>query len=173
MARRWAVFCCCVMLMASGCRSAGGGDTVSEPVTTDFSCEADIRYRDMELKGTLSRSAAGTLALTFAKPDTLKGVTVQWDGEAVKASLYGLSFDLSPDVLPAGAVGNLMTDALDAVLRAPTTGTATENGVRWEGTGQNGDIALLWDPTDGSLLSLDIPTVPLAATFDGFQSTVT
>lgn len=111
------------------------------------------------------------MALTFSQPDTLKGITAQWNGDKVQASLYGLSFDLSPDTLPAGALGSVLTDALDAVLRAPTAGRLTEEGFCWEGTGQNGAITVLSDPQDGSLLSLEIPSVPLSATFDGFERT--
>lgn len=171
MTRRLAALGCCLVLFLSACRS-GGGDAPPDPITTDFSCEADIQYRDMQVKGTLSRSSAGTLSLTFSEPDTLKGITAQWNGDTVKASLYGLSFDLSPDTLPAGALGSVLTDALDAVLRTPAAGTLTEEGFCWEGSGQNGSIEVLSDPEDGSLLSLEIPSVPLTASFEGFKKTV-
>ena len=123
----------------------------------------------MTLKGTLTRTTAGTLSMTFSEPDTLKGVTAEWNGETVRASLYGLSFDLSPSTLPAGALGKVLTDALDAALRSPKDGALTEEGWRWEGTGQNGTVTILSDPDDGSLLSMEVPSVPLTASFSSFK----
>lgn len=166
--RAFVIFVGCVLIGLSACGTASGGSSSSNPVVSDFSCEADIRYQDMNLKGTLSRTTAGTLAMTFSEPETLKGITAEWNGETVSASLYGLSFDLSPDTLPTGALGKVLTDALDAALRAPGDGTLTEDGLRWEGTGQNGTITILSDPDDGSLLSMEVPSIPLTASFSDF-----
>ncbi len=172
MPRRLIALCC--VLVAGLCACRAGGDTATpDPVTTDFSCQADIRYRDMSIKGTLSRSNAGTLTLSFSQPDTLKGVSAQWTGDTVRATLHGLSFDLSPDTLPAGALGSVLIDALDAAVRAPTAGTLCDEGLRWEGSGKNGAITMLCDSQDGSLLSLEMPAVPLSASFTGFEKTVT
>lgn len=172
MARRLAGVCCgLLLLLLSACTAAS--QEPSPPVTTGFSCRADIRYKDMELTGTLSRSTAGTLQLTFSAPDTLDGVTVEWQGDRVTASLYGLSFDLSPDTLPAGALGAALTGALDAVWRAPGEGTLTDQGWRWEGSGENGGVILLADPADGSLLSMEMPAIPLSVSFADFELTPT
>lgn len=167
--RAFIIFASCALLGLCACGSAGGGSSSSDPVVSDFSCEADIHYQDMTLKGTLTRTTAGTLSMTFSEPDTLKGVTAEWNGETVRASLYGLSFDLSPSTLPAGALGKVLTDALDAALRSPKDGALTEEGWRWEGTGQNGTVTILSDPDDGSLLSMEVPSVPLTASFSSFK----
>ena len=141
MPRRLIALCC--VLVAGLCACRAGGDTATpDPVTTDFSCQADIRYRDMS-------------------------------GDTVRATLHGLSFDLSPDTLPAGALGSVLIDALDAAVRAPTAGTLCDEGLRWEGSGKNGAITMLCDSQDGSLLSLEMPAVPLSASFTGFEKTVT
>lgn len=171
--RAFVIFAGCALIGLSACGTAGGGSSSSDPVVSDFSCEADIHYQDMNLKGTLSRTTAGTLAMTFSEPETLKGITAEWNGDTVSASLYGLSFDLSPDTLPAGALGKVLTDALDTALRSPDDGTLTEEGWRWEGSGQNGTVTILSDPDDGSLLSMEVPSVPLTATFSGFTQSGT
>lgn len=171
MARRLVLLCCCIWLTLSGCQATT--EETKPPVTTGFSCEADIRYKDMELTGRLSRSTAGTMQLTFSAPDTLKGVTVEWQGDTVTASLYGLAFELSPDTLPAGALGKVLTDALDTVWRAPEEGTLTDAGWRWEGSAQNRSVTLLADPADGSLLSLEMAAIPLSVSFRNFETTPT
>lgn len=164
----------CAMLgfcLTFTCACHSQGADSSSPVTTGFSCEADIRYQDMSLQGSLSRSSAGTLSITFSQPETLNGVTVEWTGETVKASLHGLSFELPPDALPAGALGGVLTDALDAALRTPTEGRLTQEGWQWEGTGQSGEITILSDPADGYLLSLEVPEIPLSVSFSNFEQT--
>ena len=166
--RRWLVWCCCGWLIwLTGCQAVT--DENAAPVTTGFSCEAAIRYKDMDITGLLTRSGAGTLSLEFLSPDTLKGIVATWDGEKVTASLYGMSIDLPPDTLPASALGSALTEALDAAFLAPEQGQLTEEGFRWEGVGPNGTMVLLTDPEDGSLRSLSLPQIPLTVSFSRFK----
>ena len=138
--RRWLTWCCCGWLIwLTGCQAVT--DENAAPVTTGFSCEAAIRYKDMDITGLLTRSGAGTLSLEF----------------------------LSPDTLPASALGSALTEALDAAFLAPEQGQLTEEGFRWEGVGPNGTMVLLTDPEDGSLRSLSLPQIPLTVSFSRFK----
>jgi hypothetical protein len=168
--KRWLALAIVWLTFLTGCRGAPPS-AVDAPVTDGFTCEADITYKDTRLAGTLSRAGAGTLKLAFSAPDTLKGITVEWQGDAVTASLYGLSFSLSEQALPAGALGRVLIDALDAASRSSDGVRITGAALTWTGAGQNGAVTLTADPADGRLLSLEMPGVPLKATFSGFHTT--
>lgn len=89
-------------------RKGGGAET---PVTTGFECDADLTYRDMQVKGHLTRLTTGTLTLDIDEPETLKGMTMQWDGETVSVKMYGLSFGLDPAAVPETALGRSLLAA--------------------------------------------------------------
>ena len=70
----------------------------------------------MQVKGHLTRLTTGTLSLDIDEPETLKGMTMQWDGETVSVKMYGLSFGLDPAAVPETALGRSLLAALDAAL---------------------------------------------------------
>lgn len=86
-----AVLACFVLLLTS-CSPGAAGHTA--PTFTGFSCKADIAYRDMTVKGRLSRVSAGTLTLEIEEPATLSGMKLSWDGEQVRVNMLGLSVEL-------------------------------------------------------------------------------
>lgn len=157
--------CAGVAACAAGGRGGGGAET---PVTTGFECDADVTYRDMQVKGHLTRLTTGTLTLDIDEPETLKGMTMQWDGETVSVKMYGLSFGLDPAAVPETALGRSLLAALDAALHPSGEGTVTENGLVTNGQAAGGTFTITSDPETGSLLSLEIPSAQLKATFTNF-----
>lgn len=150
-----------LVLVFTGCRGA----TAAEPIGEGFTCAVKAIYRDLEVSGTLTRDGAGRLGLTFDEPSTLKGLTVQWDGENVTLSLGGMSFSVSPDAVPERALGEEIVSAFDTALRGEGKRT-TENGkLIVEGNGSNGAYTLVFDAKTGEPLSLSVPALPLTVTF--------
>lgn len=150
---------------AAGSGKGGGAET---PVTTGFECDADLTYRDMQVKGHLTRLTTGTLTLDIDEPETLKGMTMQWDGETVSVKMYGLSFGLDPAAVPETALGRSLLAALDAALHPSGEGKVTENGLVTNGEAAGGTFTITSDPETGSLLSLELPSAQLKATFTNF-----
>ena len=93
----------CVLLSASllfifsSC--SAGTEKAEEPITSHFECDMDVQYRDMNVKGHLTRRTAGTLLLEITEPSTLNGLSMEWNGETILLKLHGLSFDVSPSAL--------------------------------------------------------------------------
>ena len=151
------------------CGCAHGGKTAQDPVTTGFSCDTAISYQDLSIEGHLTRKSAGMLELEFKQPSTLQGVVMEWDGENLNMKMGGLSFGVDPSILPDGALGQELLQALDAGFRAEEGGEVTEEGVHTSGTTVSGSFELISDPETGRLLSLSFPEQGLKATFSNFQ----
>ena len=152
-----------LLLCLCGC-SRMGKKAVQEPVTTNFSCDVDVQYGDMTVKGHLTRSTAGTLCLEITEPATLNGMTMDWNGTDVSIKLHGLTFRVDPETLPQGALGKGLLNALDAALGIKD-GQLTETG--WSTKGEVGGNAfeIFSDPQSGKMLSVSIPSMQLKATF--------
>ena len=163
---------CCVTLIA-GCKEGKGVGNAENPVTTGFECDVEIQYTDMNLKGHLIRSTAGTMSLAVSEPESLSGFTMLWDGEKISFKLNGFSFDVNPEVIPQGALGKSVLGALDDALSHPTQGETTEAGLVTKGTTPSGDYEIVSNPKTGALLSLKVPSANLAATFSNFEITST
>jgi hypothetical protein len=148
-------------------------DAVEEPVTAGFECDVDVQYEDMNVKGHLARSTAGTLVMDIIEPETLDGLTMEWDGDTINMTMYGLSFNIDPDSIPQSALGQGILDALDVALQNESTGEVTESYVTTTGTSVNGEFEIVSDPATGYLLSLSIPSIDMNATFSNFAMTDT
>ncbi len=166
--RRCAVWMVLVVLcLTAGCR---GSAPAAEPVGEQFTCTIQALYRDLAVEGTLTRATAGTLTLEFDKPDTLKGLTVRWDGDTVKLSMLGLDFSIDPNTVPESALGKEIIAALDTALRGEGERKLTDGKLVVAGNGANGAYELVCDGNSGVPLSLSVPSLPLTVTFSNFQS---
>ena len=170
----FAIICSlCLLLGFTACRKEKEPEA-PPPTVTGFSCNAAGTYRGEGVAGTLTRTAAGLLTVTLSKPDTLSGLTMEWNGTDVNLKLMGLSFSVNPDTVPEAALGKRILQSLDAVVYGQAEGTLTEDGrQKTEGTAGEGDSAAaftVWsDPATGSLLGLEVPAEELSLTFSEFQ----
>lgn len=153
--------------MMNACQ-AKGGKNAEDPVSTGFECDVSLTYRDMDVKGHLTRLTAGTLVMDITEPKSLEGMSMKWDGQTISVSMYGISFGVDPDAIPETALGKSILDALDGV---PADGdrTVTDEGVMTKGDAAGGEFTFISDPETGNLLSLTIPSVNLTAAFSNFQ----
>lgn len=159
MRRLWCVLVAVVLLVA-GCRPSA-----AEPQSAEFSCTVEATYRELNVKGTLTRYGAGTLALAFDEPETLNGLTVRWDGEAITLSLHGLEFTADAASVPESALGTEIVAALDAALRGEGERREAGGVLTVNGSGPNGAYTLTFDAQSGVPLALSVPSLPLTVTF--------
>lgn len=167
MSRRLLTLVCACIL---GCTSLSGcSQQESEPpVVTGFTCSTQVQYGEMEVEGRLTRQSAGLLTMDITAPETLKGMTLEWNGEEVSVKMYGLRFGVDPSTFPSTALGSSLLAAFDAAARLQN-GQLTADGVRTVGEELGGEFTLLSDPDTGYLLSLSVPSAGLQATFSDFQ----
>ena len=89
----------CLLLSAltlfslSACSSGKKG--TEEPVTAGFECDMDVQYRDMDVKGHLTRQTAGTLRMEVTEPASLNGLSMEWNGEN-SCGFTGFPLTLTP-----------------------------------------------------------------------------
>jgi hypothetical protein len=62
-----------------------------QPISTGFECDAKIEYKDMLIKGHITRVSAGTLKMEITEPASLNGMSMEWDGETISVKLYGMT----------------------------------------------------------------------------------
>lgn len=149
------------VLLLGGCRP----QTPPEAKASDFSCGFEATLGDTVFGGALKRYTAGTLELTFDKPETVAGLTARWDGEAVKLQFHGLSFDVPSDSLPEQALGEAVVGVLDAVLRGDVTGTAQDGALTIDGALNGVDYTLVCDSANGMPKRLSVPDYELEIVF--------
>lgn len=164
----WFILVSC--LLCAGCARAG---STQPPLTSGFACDVAMHYRDMDVKGRLTRGAAGTLKMEFEAPSSLKGMSMEWDGETMSAKMYGMTFEVDPASVPESALGRSLLDVLDSAMRDKDAGELTEDGLRLNGETASGAYEMLSDPDTGNLISLKVPSLNLTADFSNFETAQT
>ena len=154
------------LLLLTGCNRK----KTAEPLSADFVCDFRAAYNDMIAEGTLTRRTAGTLLLEFSKPETLDGLSADWNGEKVTLKYMGLSYDVDPDELPENALGQGLLSAFDAVLRGAQIKEEKDGAVTVTGLSGKASYTYVYDASNGAPLSLTVPSIPLTVTFSNIQS---
>ena len=152
------VMLCATMLFGCGKRRADA----AQPVTTGFTCEVSIAYRDLTLKGQLSRSQDGRLLVTLTEPPSLGGMAISWDGKEMAMELGGLRVPVNADNVPQSA---LVKSLLSVLTAAPTDGEMTEEGYTVQGEVDGKGYTIVCAPDTGLIRSLSVPEDDLTVTF--------
>ena len=161
MSRRLIALCLSCLLLCVGCRR----QQAAEPIAVDFICSFRAQYNDLTAVGTLTRRTAGTLLLKFSEPETLNGLSAEWDGEKVTLRYLGLSYNVDPAKLPENALGEGLLSAFDATFRGEGERSETDGKITVNGLSGNAQYTYVYDAKSGAPLSLTIPNIPLTVTF--------
>ncbi len=155
-------------LLLTGC-NPNTSDT--PPTAVGFTCTAVGSYRGESVSGTVERSSTGLLSLTLTAPEELNGLTMTWDGQKVILSMLGIKWSLSPEKVPASALGKRLLQALDAAVYRTVDGVITADGrCKTEGVLEDGVAYTLYSaPESGALLALEVPREELYLTFADFK----
>lgn len=162
----WAIGIVILAVLLVGCSRK----TAADPIGEGFSCSVKAVYRDMQVRGTLTREAVGTLTMSFTAPETLDGLTARWDGGDVTLTMHGMSFAMDPASVPESALGEEIIAAFDAALRGEGERTQKDGKLTVRDSGANGEYTLVFDAETGRPLSLSVPSLPLTAEFSDFKS---
>lgn len=153
-----AVVLCVTTLFGCGKRR----DDAAQPVTTGFTCEVNIAYRDLTLKGQLSRSQDGRLLVTLIEPPSLSGMAISWDGKEMAMELGGLRVPVNADNVPQSA---LIKSLLSVLTAEPIDGEMAEEGYTIQGEVDGKDYTIVCAPDTGLIRSLSVPEDELTVTF--------
>ena len=155
------VWVCCVLMLVGlvGCTTTGKG---VQPVTSGFTCLAEISYRELELGGQLTRYDDGKMVLTFAEPSSLSGLSVGWNGQDMTMELAGMSIAIAEDKVPQSALIKGLLHVLSAEV---TDGEREDDEYIITGTVDGMAYTLACDAATGLPQSLSMPDNELQARF--------
>lgn len=157
-----------LMFFLGGCAPS---TTKAAPVAVSFSCDAAITYRDMATEGHLTRAAAGTLMLQFSKPETLAGIVLSCDGETLRIERGTLSVPLEKEDVPSSALISSLLTAFDTLIQSTGEAAACNEGAKLVCETPDGAFELVFNPENGHLHSLSMPSIGLSAAFSAFEKT--
>ena len=98
----WLLLLLAALLLLAGCASQTNSSI--QPVTTGFSCQAAIHYRDLELVSQLTCTADGGVKTTFVLPKSLNGITLGWNGTDMTMELGDATIALPAEKVPESAL---------------------------------------------------------------------
>lgn len=147
------------LLLLCGCR---GGGSAAKPVTDGFTCQANIRYGELDVEGQLTCQKDGTVAMAFTLPKSLQGITLGYNGKGMTMTLGEMEMTLPAEKVPESGLIRCLTQALTA---SHPKGEKTDRGYRITGETQGDAYVLLCDAQTGYPLSLSVPSESLDAVF--------
>lgn len=163
----WVLAVLALLVVLTGCSRK----TAADPIGEGFSCRVSGVYRDLQVRGTLTREAVGTMTVSFTAPETLAGLTARWNGGDVTLTMHGMIFTMDPASVPESALGEELVAAFDAARRGEGERTQKDGRLTVCGNGANGEYTLTFDATTGYPLALSVPGLPLAVEFTEFRAT--
>lgn len=163
---------CLPAVMLAGCSGIQPEQSFSPKLDPAYSVQAALAFGTDETAGLkLTRISADSWTAEFSAPESVAGVLLEFEGNAVQASYKGLAFSVPKSALPAKNMLLLAAEVLDSAAGAePLACTQRDDGT-WEsaGTCTAGSYTLCFG-ADGTLLSLEIPSQPLVVTFSGYSA---
>lgn len=154
------VWCVTVALLLS--LTACGKSAVT-PTTDGFRCRVSLDYGGTVYEATLDRLDTAQATLTVAKPATLKGLTMTWDGQEVSVTYAGMTMSFEEATLPVSAAVTLLCRTLDACR------DQAEARSVYEGEIEGIPYTLAFDDQTGMPLTLSVPSVPIRAAFSAWE----
>lgn len=151
-----------VVLTLCGCQQPA-----PEPDTDGFTCRATVRYREMDVEGTLTCTEDGKMTLDFTLPKSLQGVTLGFDGTEMTMGLGGMDLTVPTEQIPQSA---LLVCLLRTLSAPHPDGTETEEGLVIRGEVEQTAYVLVCDPASGLPRSLSVPDEELEAVFTEVKS---
>lgn len=152
-----------------GCTAKPGTDNFTPKLDTSYTVEAHLDYADTSADLRLTRQKEGIWDAEFSAPNTLAGVTLSFDGNAVGASYQGLQFTVPKSAMPAKTVLVTVTGILDAVAgQDALNGSMQEDGTwQYAGNLESARYTVTFDAA-GQLAGLELPDQPAKLSFQGY-----
>lgn len=162
--KRWIIVGIAAVLIGGGVFwfSQNKKANAAPPITDGFTCNVAITYHQTELDGTLSRTADGKLSVSFSKPATLSGMTVNWDGEEMTLQLGSLNVPVNAQNVPQGA---LIKRLLSVLTVQTEDGELTEQGYTVSGDIDGLAYTVVYDAESGLIRSVSAPNEDLQVVF--------
>lgn len=142
-----------------GCRGSGQN---AKPMTEGFTCQATIRYGELDVTGQMTCQKDGKIAVSFTLPKSLQGITLGYDGKEMTMSLGEMEMTLPAEKVPDSGLIRCLAQTLTATH---PKGEKTDRGIRITGESGGDAYVLVCDAQTGYPLSLSVPSQSLEAVF--------
>ncbi len=152
-----------VITVALLCLCSCGKKTTIDPITDGFTAQANIRYKEMDVKGQFSCSTDGRVTMVFTEPKSLDGVTLGWTGTQMQMQLGGMAIAVAEDSMPDGGLIRCLVQVLSHV--EPKKGKQDGGNYVITGEAEGKAYTLVCDAATGLPKSLSVPDENLTAEF--------
>ena len=164
------IFCASASILLCGCEAPRSDPDFAPQLDSAYAADASVEYgtgQTAVLK--LTRHDKGVWEADFSEPDSLAGVVLQFDGNAVSASYKGLAFSVPKAALPAKNMLMLAAEALDAAADSQELHCkAQEDGTYcWAGNSDAGSYTVTFAET-GEPIAFEMPSQPCKITLTNY-----
>ena len=133
----------------------------ADNIIFQFTCKAKIKMQDKEYSCCINRSAPQTASITLLAPDTLKGMTYNWNGSNFSMTYQGITAEHDSCVLPETSFSSLMIRVLDAANKTDILKRKSSN--EFTGTLDDADFTITVDQSSGYIQQIQFPKYNLHA----------
>ncbi len=134
-------------------------------LSNSFTAKMNISLDKLNAEGTVTRHGDNMWTAEFNSPNTLSGVTLNFEENIVKASYKGLDFSVPKSALPVKAMLSNLIEAVDTAANSEElTGTENEGLLLIEGSLDGGDYVISVD-SNGNLCRFEMPNNLLDISF--------
>jgi len=160
------------LCLLTSCAGANAETDFSPQLDPSFTVCAEMEYAESQQASlSLTRYSDGVWDATFSAPESLAGVVLTFDGNAVSASYKGLSFTVPKSAMGAKTMLLYVTDVLDGFAEEnaePLPCSQLDTG-EWSTAGDcEGGSYTLTFTAEGTLASFALPSQPLTITFSDY-----
>ena len=134
-----------------------------------YSVTAEICYGENTSIANLSRLGNGAWEITFTAPEALSGMTITYLNDSAEITYKGLNFSLPKENIPAAAIAETLTKALDnAASSSEVVFTAKKGKTVASGKINDNDYDLIINSETSEITGLEVADIGFDAAFSEF-----
>ncbi|MBQ7980753.1 MAG: hypothetical protein IJ305_04000 [Oscillospiraceae bacterium] len=160
-----------ILFVCTACNSNSVNFLTKTPdLNMQYEAEMTVQSGELEFSCRVKRFGTEFWEMSVSAPDTLSGLEIQMNSDGVKATLDGLTLDMTMDELQDRAVFALIFKALDNAAANKLSCTDTEDGMYYEGDFGGTIYRITFDGETLKPVLLEIPEAALTAEIKGFET---
>lgn len=163
------IILCCLLI---GCakKDYKSPEKISKTLTQGFNTNAKIKVGDIEAEAVFDKVNENNCIVEFKSPKVLNTLKLMFNGETIDVSYLGLNLKLDKN-------SNLTKMAVSSIIKAIDS-AIKDSGVRIQkqgnaiiinGKNQDGEFNVKLDDQNGSIISVDIPSLDIKCNFENFK----
>lgn len=145
---------------------------LTSDLSRPFQAVANIKLDGLNVVADINKTASNQLTMQVTEPQTLKGLTISYNGSDITVAYLGMQAVIDDDSLLAKTMAGIIMHSIQSATEDTGVQISEQDGILTiSGESDEGAFVLKLDKQSGAILSLRVPQMDLECEFSQFLFT--